>query len=96
MSIATLARLAIATGILAASVSGSYAYTIHYKDGKYSVTCENGYKWTRGNGTQQISHADAANICAKRGSAIIDSSGAGGSGPIKGAKKSVQAIHKAN
>lgn len=96
MTIATLARLAVAAGVLTASVSSAYAYTIHYKDGRYSVTCENGDRWTRGNGTQQISHADAANICAKRGSAIIDSSGAGGSGPVKGAKKSVQAIHKAN
>lgn len=96
MTIATLSKLAIVAGILAASVSGSYAYTIHYKDGKYSVTCENGYKWTRGNGTQQISHADAANICAKRGSSLIDNSGAGSSGSVKGAKMALPAVHNAN
>jgi hypothetical protein len=54
MTIRTFAKLAIVTGALAASLSSVYAYTIHYKDGRYSVTCENGDRWTRGNGTQYL------------------------------------------
>ena len=77
MTIRTLAELAIVTGALAASVSGVHAYTIRNRDGRYSVTCEYGCRWTRGNGTRQITHADAANICARRGNSIIDSSGSG-------------------
>ena len=94
MTIRTFAKLAIVTGALAASLSSVYAYTIHYKDGRYSVTCENGDRWTRGNGTQQITHADAANICAKRGSSIIDSSGSGNN--PKKPMKAVSGIQKLN
>lgn len=71
MNIKSIAKAAIATAILLAPISSAFAYSIHYKDGKYSVTCENGDKWTRGDGTTQITHADAANICAKRGSSLI-------------------------
>ncbi|WP_156460170.1 hypothetical protein [Mesorhizobium sp. Root157] len=71
MNLKNIVKIAIASAVLLAPNSSAYAYSIHYKDGKYSVTCENGDKWTRGDGTQQITHADAANICAKRGSSII-------------------------
>ncbi|MFC5387505.1 hypothetical protein ACFPLB_16215 [Aquamicrobium segne] len=71
MTIKTLAKLALIAGTLATATTGAFAYSIHYKDGRYSVTCDNGDRWTRGDGTQQITHADAANICAKRGSSII-------------------------
>jgi hypothetical protein len=71
MNFKNIVKAAIASAILIAPISSAYAYSIHYKDGKYYVTCDNGDRWTRGNGTQQITHADAANICAKRGSSLI-------------------------
>lgn len=76
MNFKSAVKAAIASAVLLAPISSAFAYSIHYKDGKYSVTCENGDKWTRGNGSQQITHADAANICAKRGSSLIAPDGA--------------------
>jgi len=76
MNFTSLAKAAIASTMFITSLSSAFAYSIHYKDGKYSVTCDNGDKWTRGNGSQQITHADAANICAKRGSSLIAPDGA--------------------
>jgi hypothetical protein len=76
MNFTSLAKAAITSTMFITSLSSAYAYSIHYKDGKYSVTCDNGDKWTRGNGSQQITHADAANICAKRGSSLIAPDGA--------------------
>jgi len=76
MKIKNIVKAAIASAVMLTSLSSAYAYSIHYKDGKYSVTCDNGDKWTRGNGSQQITHADAANICAKRGSSLIAPDGA--------------------
>lgn len=71
MSFRSIIKATIASAVLLAPISGAYAYSIHYKDGKYSVTCDNGDRWTRGDGTKQITHEDAANICAKRGSSLI-------------------------
>lgn len=71
MNFKNIVKAAIASAILMAPITSAYAYSIHYKNGKYYVTCDNGDRWTRGNGSQQITHADAANICAKRGSSII-------------------------
>ncbi|MGB3541161.1 MAG: hypothetical protein WBA42_23670 [Mesorhizobium sp.] len=76
MNFTSLTKAAIASTMFITSLSSAFAYSIHYKDGKYSVICENGDKWTRGNGSQQITHADAANICAKRGSSLIAPDGA--------------------
>lgn len=92
MNFRTLARLAIVASALATSVSGVYAYSIHYKGGKYSVTHDKGDRRARGDGTQQITHADAANICAKRDSSIIDTSGGG----AKKAMKAVSGLNKLN
>ncbi|MET3660826.1 hypothetical protein [Aquamicrobium ahrensii] len=50
MNFRTLARLAIVASALATSVSGVYAYSIHYKVGKYSVTHDKGDRRTRGDG----------------------------------------------
>ena len=75
MNIMNFAKIAIASAILLAPITSAHAYSIHYKNGRYSVTCDNGDRWTRGDGTQQITHADAANICAKRGSSIATPQG---------------------
>lgn len=92
MLIKTAAKLAIAATVLIAPVVSAHAYSIHYKNGRYSVTCDNGDRWTRGNGTQQITHADAANICAKRGSSLIANDGP----PPTGWKKAAPAASRTN
>lgn len=71
----TAAKLAIVSAVLIAPIAQAHAYSIHYKNGRYSVTCENGDRWTVGDGSQQISHETAARICAKRGSSIIANPG---------------------
>lgn len=76
MTFKSIIKAAIASAMFLAPISSAYAYSIHYKDGKYSVTCDNGDKWTRGDGSKQITHEDAANICAKRGSSLITPDGA--------------------
>lgn len=90
-----IARLTIASAVLLAPLSSAYAYSIHYKNGRYSVTCDNGDRWTRGDGTQQITHADAANICAKRGSSLIANPGGNPPKPDS-AKKGPSGMLKAN
>lgn len=92
MFIKTSARVALAAIVLIGPVASAHAYSIHYKNGKYSVTCDNGDRWWRGDGTQQITHADAANICAKRGSSLITSDGA----PSTGWKKAGPAASRTN
>lgn len=85
----------ITAAAIIAPISQAQAYSIHHNNGTYSVTCENGDRWTIGNGTTQISHEVAARICAKRGSSLtvgpdagVNGGGVTGAKPAFGAMKS--------
>lgn len=85
----SLATLALAVSI--APISSAFAYTIHYKDKKYSVTCDNGDRWRRGDGSQIITHDDAKKVCEARGSSIKVPDGLARTGPAqKDTSSSVQ------
>ena len=71
MKFKNIALATITSAVLLAPISSAFAYTIHYKDGKYSVTCDNGDRWTRGDGSQVITHSDAKKVCEARGSSIM-------------------------
>lgn len=71
----TIAKLALVSAVLIAPLAQAHAYSIHYQNGRYTVTCDNGDRWTVGDGSQQISHETAARICAKRGSSIMTNDG---------------------
>lgn len=71
MNLKNIALATIASVVILAPISSAFAYTIHYNDGKYSVTCDNGDRWTRGDGSQVITHSDAKKVCEARGSSIM-------------------------
>ncbi len=83
MNFRNIALATIASAVLLAPISSAFAYSIAYKNGKYSLTCEDGYKWTHGDGTQEITHGQARRVCAARGSSIMAPDGATKPGPAK-------------
>ncbi|MBN7775076.1 hypothetical protein JF546_22055 [Nitratireductor aquimarinus] len=83
MNFKNIALATIASAVLLAPISSAFAYTIHYKGGKYSVTCDNGDRWTRGDGSQIITHSDAKKVCEARGSSIMAPDGFTKTGPAQ-------------
>lgn len=69
----TTAKIALVSAILIAPVAQAHAYSIHVKDGVYTIECDNGV--TSSGSTLQVSHADAAYFCKVRGSSISTTSG---------------------
>lgn len=63
-----LTKLAIASAILVAPLAQAYAYSIHKKDGEYTIECDNGVRST--GSTLQVTHAEAEHFCKVRGSSI--------------------------
>ncbi len=83
MHFKNIALATIASAVLLAPISSAFAYSISYKNGKYTVTCEDGYSWTYGDGSQEITHRQAKRGCAARGSSIMAPDGATKPGPAK-------------
>ena len=83
MSFKNIALATIASTVLLAPISSAFAYSIEYKNERYTVICEDGYRWTYGDGTQEITHSQARRGCASRGSSIVVPNGDTKSGPAK-------------
>ncbi|WP_210336983.1 hypothetical protein [Aquamicrobium zhengzhouense] len=70
MNFKNIVLVTIASTVLLAPIPTAFAYSIEYKNERYTVICDDGYRWTYGDGTQEITHSQARRGCAERGSSI--------------------------
>jgi hypothetical protein len=64
----SVAKLALVSAIMIVPIAQAHAYSIHVKNGVYTIECDNGVKST--GSTLQVSHAQAAYFCKVRNSSI--------------------------